>query len=130
MYNLIVNIFPCRLIQSWSLLSHQCLQPPPTWLRIKSLDYYYYYYTVRVCHGEQESSACLACTELSLKICIIDCHFGLLCLFETYCTTCGAVLNAMLSCDRIDEEDAGNAPFIVVCTNHGQIRRQGEVLFF
>ena len=57
-------------------------------------------------------------------------HFSFLCLFETYCTTCGAVLNAILSCDRIDEEDAGNAPFIVVCTNHGQIRRYGEVLFF
>ena len=64
------NIFPCRLIQSWSLLSHQCRQQrPPTWLRIKSLD------TVRVCHGEQDSSACLACTELTLKIWIITSAF-------------------------------------------------------
>ena len=58
--------------------------------------------------------ACRECSEPTLKIRAIDRRLGLVCLFETYCTTCGAVLNSTLSSDRIDEEKAGNVPFVVV----------------
>ena len=58
--------------------------------------------------------ACLECGEPTLKIRAIDRRLGLVCLFETYCTTCGAVLNSTLSSDRIDEEKAGNVHFVVV----------------
>ena len=59
--------------------------------------------------------ACLECSEPKLKIRAINRRLGLVCLFETYCTTCGAVLNSTLSSDRIDEEKAGNVPFVVIC---------------
>ncbi|MEG7523809.1 MAG: hypothetical protein M3H12_12015, partial [Chromatiales bacterium] len=58
--------------------------------------------------------ACLECGEPTLQIRAIDCHLGLVCMFETYCTTCGAVLNSSLSSDRIDKDKAGNVPFVVV----------------
>ena len=58
--------------------------------------------------------ACLECSELTLKIRAIDRRLCLVCLFETYCTTCGAVLNSTVSSDRIDEEKARNVPFVVV----------------
>lgn len=58
--------------------------------------------------------ACRECSEPTLKIRAIDRRLGLVYLFETYCTTCGAVLNSTLSSDRIDKEKAGNVPFVVV----------------
>ena len=58
--------------------------------------------------------ACRECSELTLKIRAIDRRLGLVYLFETYCTTCGALLNSTLSSDRIDKEKAGNIPFVVV----------------
>ena len=135
MYNLITNNFPCRLILSWSPLSHQHVQPqPPSRLPSESLD------TGRDCHcvnvsvllsdvdAPIETSfvrcsmlsalvkglACRECSEPTLKIRAIDRRLDLVCLFETYCTTCGAVLNSMLSSDWIDEEKAGNVPFVIV----------------
>ena len=57
--------------------------------------------------------ACRECSEPTLKIRAINHRLGLVCLFETYCTTCG-VLNSTLSSDRIYEEKAGNVPFVVV----------------
>ena len=58
--------------------------------------------------------ACTECSEPTLKIRAIDRRLGLVCLLETYCTTCGAVLNSTLSSDRVEEEKAGNVPFVVV----------------
>ena len=52
--------------------------------------------------------ACTECSESTLKIRAIDRRLDLVCLLETYCTTCGAVLNSTLSSDRVDEEKAGN----------------------
>ena len=59
--------------------------------------------------------ACLECSEPTLKIHAIDRRLGLVCLFETYCTTCGAVLNSTLSSDRINEEKTGNVTFVIIC---------------
>ena len=56
---------------------------------------------------------CLECSAPTLKIRAVDRRLGLVCLYETYCTTCGAVLNSTLSSDRTDKERAGN-PFVVV----------------
>ena len=58
--------------------------------------------------------ACTECSESTLKIRAIDRRLGLACLLQTYCTTCGAVLNSTLSSDRVDDEKAGNVPFVVV----------------
>ena len=58
--------------------------------------------------------ACTECSEPTLKIRAIDRRLGLGCLLETYCTTCGVVLNSTLSSDRVDDEKAGNVPFVVV----------------
>ena len=57
--------------------------------------------------------ACTECSEPTLKIRAIDRRLGLVCLLETYCTTCGAVLNSTLSSDRVKEEKPGNVPFVV-----------------
>ena len=57
---------------------------------------------------------CLECSAPTLKIRAIDRRLGLMCLYETYCTTCGVVLNSTLSSDRTDKERAGNVPFVVV----------------
>ena len=57
---------------------------------------------------------CLECGAPTLKIRAVDRRLGLVCLYETYCTTCGVVLNSMLSSDRTDKERAGNVPFIVM----------------
>ena len=58
--------------------------------------------------------ACTECSEPTVKIRAIKRRVGLVCLLETYCTTCGAVLNSTLSSDRCDDEKAGNVPFVVV----------------
>ena len=57
---------------------------------------------------------CLECSAPTLKIRAIDRRLGLMCMYETYCTTCGVVLNSTLSSDRTDKERAGNVPFVVV----------------
>ena len=57
---------------------------------------------------------CLECSAPTLKIRAVDRRLGLVCLYETYCTTCGVVLNSTLSSDRTDKERAGNVPFVVV----------------
>ena len=56
----------------------------------------------------------LECSAPTLKIRAVDRRLSLECLYETYCTTCGVVLNSTLSSDRTDKERAGNVPFVVV----------------
>ena len=53
------------------------------------------------------------CGAPTLKIRAIDCRLGLICRYETYCTTCATVLNKAWSSDRLDDSTKGNIPFSV-----------------
>ena len=53
------------------------------------------------------------CGASTLKIRAVDRRLGLICQYQTYCTTCGTVLNKAWSSDRLDGSTKGNVPFSV-----------------
>ena len=53
---------------------------------------------------------CLQCGVASLAIRTIDCKLGLVCRLETFCTSCGEVLNSTLSSDQLDGAETGKQP--------------------
>ena len=58
--------------------------------------------------------ACLECLSPSLKVRAVSHRLGVVSAYETWCTECNAVINSVLSSDRLDCSTAGNAPFVVV----------------
>ena len=57
---------------------------------------------------------CTLCRKRTLSIRAVDRTLGMVCRLETVCTSCDKVINATLSSDRTDGNQATNAPFVVV----------------
>ena len=49
----------------------------------------------------------------ALAIRAVDHRLGAVCVFETYCTACGAVINTTFSSDRMDGSKSSRVPFVV-----------------
>ena len=60
--------------------------------------------------SDDERLLCLHCGLASLAIRTIDCKLGLVCCLETFCTSCGEVLNSTLSSDQLDGAETGKQP--------------------
>ena len=56
------------------------------------------------------------CGRATLIIRSVDCKLGIVCMLQTYCTSCKSGLNSTYSCDRVCGVAASNAPFVVMCS--------------
>ena len=56
---------------------------------------------------------CLVCHVDALAIRAVDHRLWAVCVFETYCTACGAVINNTFSSDRMDGFKSSRVPFVV-----------------
>ena len=54
---------------------------------------------------------CSLCGCRTLVIRSVGCNLGLVCLLETYCTSCESVLNSTYSSDRVSGVASSNVPF-------------------
>ena len=57
--------------------------------------------------------ACSLCSCRTLVVRSVSCNLGLVCLLETYCTSCESVLKSTYSSDRDSGVAASNVPFVV-----------------
>ena len=60
-----------------------------------------------------EDLACTLCGCTTLIIRPVDCNLGVVCLLQTYCTSCESILKSTYSSDRLGGTSASNAPFVV-----------------
>ena len=60
-----------------------------------------------------EDLLCTLCGCATLIVRSVDCKLGVVCLLETYCTSCDSVLKSTYSSDRVSGVAASNVPFVV-----------------